>query len=324
MLAGLGLISKLSTKGHGYRLSQSLVSSDFVYFKNIDERKFVEGRLFYDLKKVDYVVTGSSRMMQINSELMGAPILNLSVSGAAIEDYVAILIEAVAKMSPHTVYIGADPWLLNKHDNLNDFKSIEQLYFYWASYLDEKNTSALKPFFSHSQNANIGIDHTNAFQKLYTFTNLFDQRIPTNDEVESVDKKSYDGWHIYNESYSNNASDISLGFDNLLAYAMQPFDYDARAEDILVKLIRFLKIRGISVNLVLAPYHPDLFNRMKEEKLIFLQLETKFRAIAKKNKIKILGSYDPNVVKCFGTDFFDGSHPKASCMANIEFINREN
>ena len=70
----------------------------------MDDRKFIEGRLSFPLKSVNHIVVGSSRVMQINSEIIGEPILNLAVSGASIEDDIAISLEAVAKLNAKNVY----------------------------------------------------------------------------------------------------------------------------------------------------------------------------------------------------------------------------
>ena len=61
------------------------------------------------LKNAKIVVVGSSRLMQINSDIIGEPLINLTVSGATIEDDIAFALEASAKLNANHVYIAADP-----------------------------------------------------------------------------------------------------------------------------------------------------------------------------------------------------------------------
>ena len=73
----------------------------------------MEGRLYYPLSPVNSVVVGSSRVMQINSSVIGEDIQNFAVSSASIEDDIAFGLEALAKLNYENIYISADPWILN-------------------------------------------------------------------------------------------------------------------------------------------------------------------------------------------------------------------
>ena len=56
---------------------------------------------------------------------------------------------------------------------------------------------------------------------------------------------------------------------------------------------------------------------MKKEKKSFIKIENKFRGLANKLNIQIIGSYDPVKVGCTNIDFYDGMHPKNECMKRI-------
>jgi hypothetical protein len=56
---------------------------------------------------------------------------------------------------------------------------------------------------------------------------------------------------------------------------------------------------------------------MNKEKRIFLKIEDQFRKIAKQNNIQLIGSYDPKRVGCNESEFYDGMHPKESCMKKV-------
>ena len=56
---------------------------------------------------------------------------------------------------------------------------------------------------------------------------------------------------------------------------------------------------------------------MQAERPIFLELESWFREFANENEIQIIGSYDGGRVGCSGDEFYDGMHPKSSCMVKL-------
>ena len=121
------------------RLARELSSSDFVYFQNMDERKFNFVRLGGQLKPVKTLILGSSRVMQVDSLMLNEPILNLSVSGASIEDHIAFSAEAIAQYKPNRIIIGLDPWLLNRLAIHDGWKSINSLYAYWQANIRKDN-----------------------------------------------------------------------------------------------------------------------------------------------------------------------------------------
>jgi hypothetical protein len=103
IIYAFGYASKHASVGAEYRLAYELSNNDYVYFENLDERKFVEGRLYYPLSPINTVVVGSSRVMQIDSDMVGENIQSLTVSGASIEDDIAFGLEALAKLDYNNI-----------------------------------------------------------------------------------------------------------------------------------------------------------------------------------------------------------------------------
>ena len=56
---------------------------------------------------------------------------------------------------------------------------------------------------------------------------------------------------------------------------------------------------------------------MKTKKHIFLEIEKRFRQFSKEHNIEIIGSYDPVQIGCDENEFYDGMHPKSSCMTAV-------
>jgi len=312
----LGFIPKYLMGAYEYKLAALLAKNKFVYYQNMDDRKFIEGRLMFDLGNFDHVLVGSSRIMQINSQMMGAPILNLGVSGASIEDDIAFLLEAVAKLSPKSVFISADPWLLNKFDGQDRYKSTDELYAYWLEKL-ENGDQYMQPFYSgdslYAKSKRTTLNWHDVILNIRPDRNI----VPIDGSMEAYSKKAYDGHHIYSQEYRKKRLLRTEEILSYVDYSMKPFFYESISEERLKALIKYLKIHGVHFTFILSPYHPKVYSFMKSERPIFLELEKRFRQIASDSNVSIIGSYDPHMVGCFANEFYDGMHPDEDCMFKI-------
>jgi peptidoglycan/LPS O-acetylase OafA/YrhL len=316
LIYAFGYATKQAYVGGEYRLAYDLSNSNYVYFENLDERKFIEGRLIYPLSPVDTVVVGSSRVMQINSSVIGDEIQSFTVSGASVEDDIAFGLEALAKLHYENIYISADPWLLNRNDGQNRYQSVEDLYSYWATRM--RASSSPKPLLNNDSRDVSNSSNKNYFRTLRSLIAIDNRNnVPSHGEIEAIAKKAYDGSHIYNEGYAKSSNEnISTGFRVLLNYAMDDFEYDDAISN-FESFVSYLKKNGVNVTLVLSPYHPKLYQLMQAEKPIFLEIESWFRDFSNENGIQIIGSYDGRRVGCGENEFYDGMHPKGSCMVKL-------
>ena len=316
LIFALGHASKQAAIGGEYKLARQLSQNDFVYFESLDERRFMEGRLFYSLEPVNSVVVGSSRVMQINSRTIGENIQSFTVSGASIEDDIAFGLEAFAKLNYQNIYISADPWLINQHDGQNRYQSVNEMYEYWLNHM-QLNLPPMQ-FLDSRLRESEDFSVSNTFNSLRSSFQLGDKyKIPTNGEVEAYVKKAYDGSHIYNEQYVNQSNNVQLEVAGLFSYAMDAFEYDSESIENLESLVSYLKANGVTVTLILSPYHPQVYQIMANQKPIFLEIENWYQEFAQRNGIHIIGSYDGNIVGCSENEFYDGMHPKNSCMQKL-------
>ncbi len=307
----IGYFSKIAVKGYEYDLAKTLSKNDYIYFQNMDERKFINGRLMYDLKDVNIIVVGSSRVMQINSSIFNEPIYNLSISLSSIKDNFAVSLEAAAKISPKYVFVSADPWLLDKHYSAT-FSKEDKLFLYWKDRI--KNNNEMIPYFSNKKNVYKHHFLSNPLRNLRDIAYRTKIATPKSANAEIYDKKTHDGFHIYNLDTEKKSIDDS----SLRRYDfMKNFIYNHDAENILHDLIFYFKNNNIKIILLLTPYHPDQYNIMRKEKNSIIDIENNFKRIAKKNKIKIVGSYNPFKVGCYKDEFYDSAHPKHKCMSKI-------
>ena len=316
---GIGYASKKVAHTSSHEMARLLSENQFIYWENIDERKFMEGRLIYPLRPVDTVVVGSSRVMQINSRIMGHDIQNLAVSGASIEDDISLGLEALAKLNYQNIYISADPWLINLHDGQERYQSINELYDYWINRM--YGNQPLSQFLDIELNKKINETPETLLRSLRKFLLLNKRTIPVDESIEAYAKKAYDGFNIYNDTYVNRTPELIVsGFNSNLNFGMEDFEYDTQAIKHLEAFVAYLQRNGVSVNFILSPYHPEVYRKMVEEKPIFLEIEDWYRTFAQKNNIRVIGSYDAISLGFTSNDFYDGMHPKTSCMQKL-FLN---
>ena len=315
VIGALGYATELATLDKEGWLAFKLSEAKYVYFENIDERKFIRGRLRYKLSEADAIIMGSSRIMQIGSQVLGRPTLNLSVSGASVEDHIAFVPEAIKKVNASVLYLGADSWLFNNASGQERWKSVDDMYAYWNEVIDRGESLAAARRYMETR----GTEPPNLSwaQTLYLAVNL--SAITTeNGDKESVAKKAYDGHHIYDDIYAEKSPpDIKNGFAALLRYSMMPYSYDGTKRQKYIGLIHFVQQSGVRVVVVLSPYHPHLYETIEREKPVFIEAENEFRKIAAEMNVPIIGSYNPALVGCDITEFYDGMHPKESCMKKV-------
>jgi peptidoglycan/LPS O-acetylase OafA/YrhL len=305
------LFDSSSKFGVEARIAKQLSTGTAVYSADMDERKFVTFRIQFENLSVDSVVLGSSRVMQIGEHNYRGKIINFGVSGASIEDDIAIAGMAIKKFQPSTIFIGADPWLFNSKSGQVRWKAINNEYISALSSLKLSATSIANFADDYSQSGFFVIA-----SKIYDAINLQEFNA-VNDIPESRDKIRRDGSRVYSLANANkNQKEISAGFNDLLNYAMTDYDYSKKSQEIFGRFIDAYS-KNHKVVLVLSPYHPDLYERMKIERPIYLEIESSFKDFSKLHGIEIIGSYNPHVVGCTSKDFYDGMHPNDVCMGKV-------
>ncbi len=308
-LAAFGVVTKQATKGFEGALARSLAQSEYVYYGNLDDRKFTAARLVVETRQPKIIVMGSSRLMQAGNQTFGDEVLNLSVSGAAVEDMIALVGEATAKFDVAKVYLAADPWLFNQNSTQDEWKSIAALYENWAAQMQNAAAGKPVPFLT---DADIDQKGLNAVFAGLNFAALS----TSNMAHEALAKRSSDGVMIYDQSFVNKTpTQIEAGFDHLLKYQIATYQHSSEYKDKYISLIKYLKRNDIEVSIVLSPYHPGLFARITQEMPLYAVLEDEIRQLGKALNVPVLGSYDPALVGCGQGEFYDGMHPKPSCMA---------
>lgn len=300
-------------------LARILTKHRAVYASNMNERKFIKYRIQYEDLTPNSIVVGSSRIMQIGEHNLKDKVLNLGVSGSSVEDDIAITDMALKKFSPRTLFVSVDPWLFNSESGQNRWKSLEAEYHQAISVIKstpniEKTRTELSTNDSgdfNKRNLSMMVD------SIYRAVNISKYHSEDDNPTSTKNKIRRDGSLVYNMVYSEKSQkEIERGFVGLLNYAMGTYKFSQESYDDFENFLAHYRNK-VNIVLILSPYHPKLYNLMKSNKKIFINIEEQFRELATRLEIKIIGSYDPSRVNCSEVDFYDGMHPRGGCMERV-------
>ena len=309
----------------GYESKMVQIIRDGNYVTNIDnynERIFQE-EIIKNMNSVpETIVLGASRSVMINGLLLeNTYFFNNSVSGASIEDYIAIyqIYKEYNKISK-TVIIDIEPYLFNKHNNQNRWVSLQKYYndFYKITNSKSANNSKLNKYkelisFSYFQSS------LSKIPKVISGNNMPKE---TNIKFNNTNTKLTDGTIVYGKSYRNaSQNNIEIKVNSFLAknlYSIERFkkiDKDIWTK--FEKLILDMKKNNIKINFFLCPYHPKVYNRIKTNYPMVLETEDLIIKFAKRNGIRIYGTFNPVQIGFDKTYFYDAMHCKPKGIKKI-------
>lgn len=300
---------------------------NIVGMNNYDERIFQEKIIEKSKKCPDTIILGSSRIMTLSSDAIEIEnYWNHGMSGAGLFDYIGILgiYKKYGKM-PKKIIIGVDPWILNDENGDTRYQSI-------MLYINE-----FKMLFNNKDKASFKIpsfDKELQLLSLSYFQSSIEFIIKTSngkrcDYYGTLEKDGHENRIRYIDGsieYEKNIREISVEKVNNLAksyiageiYQIENYKELSKKNSLMFeKMVEYLQENGIQICFYLSPYHPLVYNYLKENKdyQMVLQAEDYFRDIAKKRKIQVYGSYDPFLLECEENDFQDGMHLKRSSMS---------
>ena len=295
-------------------MAKLLVNNNAVYSTKMDERKFIKNRIIYENLKPKVLVIGSSRIMQISNDNFNKQTLNLGVSGASVEDHIAITLLALEKFNVDTILLGADPWLFNDLANQLRWKSISEEYKNSLKSIQFKSKDY--NIIENKNHREIYFFHERFLEKLYSFLNIrkLDLTLKEN-QINNLTKPVIlrDGKRVYaSKTFKEKIK------ANVIEYSMYQYKFSDEYYEIYKSFIEHLtNVHNKEVILVLPPYYLPSYKLTIQEKPFYLDLENKFKELSKATNIKIIGSYDASLVPCDDNEFYDDKHPKDSCMKKI-------
>lgn len=303
--------------------------------ERLTQRYYIEG----DKKPKDIIVLGSSRALQINANILNNErFFNHSVSGATLEDFFAVWGMYEEKNSfPNTVILGLDPWILNKNNGQDRWKSISA---YNYVFMDSVKVRKEHNEFFYSLNHKIfQIKKMLSIVSPSYFQTATHYLIKNTSEMNRADKVIGD---YYPTRLTNLNTDIkladgtmspgeggvseSLKYDaktyisNDQVYSLGKFyELNRSSQQDFEKFVDHLYKRNINVVFFLTPYHPYVYNYfMNSTKYCMVaESESYFRMIGNQKHIPVIGSYDPMKCGLVEEDFCDGMHPNRRAVNKL-------
>ena len=291
--------------------------------KDYDQRIFQE-LIIKNLKvKSDVIVIGSSRSMQLRKRFFlkdEINFFNYSVSGASLEDYIAIIgtYEMMHRYIPSTIILGIDPWIFNKNNGRNSWKSLKKYYDYEINkfYKKQKNNTPITINTTKWKQL-INYDYTiSNIKSLRNLTKNNKKMFYITDTIDIDDSiKENDGsiHYPYAIRYikTENAKRAAISSTKGNVFSLENYK---KLSNLLLfeEFIKYLKSKNIKIIFFLPPYNPISYDILiKNPKYsIINDVEKYLIDFAEKNNIEIKGSYNPHIYNFKYTDFSDGMHGK--------------
>jgi hypothetical protein len=275
------------------------------------------------------VILGSSRIMQIGSKFAeNGKLVNSGVSGASLEDYLALYYLYEKKGCPiKKITLGLDPWILNENNGQIRWKTLAQECSEFVKKISH-NTDSIIPISTTSKYARYGELLSLSYFKT-SLSYLFKSK---NNVYKSVKSNMNDEF--------TKLKDGSIEYDKLTRSAT-PYEIQSRADIFtiadpvyslgnytefskkyqlwLTRFVEYLQGKGIKVEFFLSPFHPTVYKYFLNKKYYHIVFDTEkyYRSFATNHHIKVVGSFDPSKYNLDNNIFIDGLHISEKGIAII-------
>ena len=272
-------------------------------------------------------VIGSSHIMQISSlrkeRLLSdncPSLINLGVSGASLEDYLA-LSEAILRNEkpPKVIVFGIDPWSLNFNRD-SRWVRYKQNFFNIKSKLEgeyhDDNSSSTLALMRNLINREYllrSVQLIRSERRPIKNVQEFDHQVGLDDPVLLPD-----GSLIYSGKYMRNA--FASKISGIHGFGIRgPRWVTEKAVELFIRLVNHLQQQKFKIIFVLVPYHPAVWNIAEHSAVTAINVvESKVHEIARSTGVQVVGSYNPSNIGCTADEFFDAVHGKTICLTKLE------
>lgn len=317
------------TKDYERKMADALISGDYVTTlenTNYDDRTLQKFMIQSLKNKKDIGVIGSSRVMQISSEMFpGKTLLNNGVSAAFLEDYISLYeIYRERQVLPSIIIIGVDPWIFDKNNGSVQWQQFGQYYLKFIS-SSSRNLFDLKvrpqdyisyqiqqlASFSYFQ---AGIQflwskHSRLFSKKQWFS-LTRQKYNEKETILADGSRTWrkDHREAPLEEVRKKIRDDIATEDSINFFRFVELDKGLKLN--FIKLIQLMRGEGVEIILYLPPYHPlayDFYIHSNKFKVIE-DVENFLRNVSEIYGLTLVGSYNPYQLFIPESSFEDSIH----------------
>jgi hypothetical protein len=291
---------------------------------NFDHRLLQKYYFEGSLAQKDVVVFGSSRGMLLSNKMFPAKsFYNASIAGTSIEDYLGVYQLMVDQnVLPKTLILEISPWVFNPNNEQTRWKSLGREYLEaltrlslpqdlstWASSLDLQKYGAL-----------LSLAY---LQESVRWLSIPADFYATESENTGEAMKLSDGSREYDaKSEALSPDDVrAIVLDSLNEpYSLTDFhELDPQISKVFERFIASVQSDGIRIIILLVPYQPDYYQTLVSNPKyeIIREVEKYLKGFATSHGIAVWGSYDPSVIGCNVAEYYDGLHPRTSCMLKL-------
>lgn len=278
--------------------------------QDYDDRILTKHRLNHATVNPKTIAIGSSRTMLVTKNMFSEkfiPFKNYAVSGASIEDYMAITQIYLDKFNkfPENIIIGVDPWIFNFYNGQTRFVSIYDEYQKMLEKLAIKskdNKNKIFKNFLYLFSLEYAIKNYNNMDLNFYISNT----IQIDDFVIDTDGARYNKIRSLNPKKVKHEA---VAYTKGGVYSLENFKNINK--EVFEKFIIFLQENGTNVYIYLPPYHPYVYDFLSQNAKykIINDIEKYLIEFAKDKNIKLFGSYNPHILNLDDSYFIDGMHP---------------
>jgi hypothetical protein len=277
---------------------------------------------------VQCAVIGSSHITQISSTRQvrslsnNCPsLINLGVSGASLEDYLA-LSEIIFRNErpPRVIVFGIDPWSLNFNRDSRWIRYKQDFFKMQAKLEEEHHSDNFSSIFARLRNLINREYLQRSLQLILSERKQSIKNAPEFDHSVGLDDPVLlpDGSFIRSNKHNQNTlASVTYDFRNFRMRGSQWVT--EKAVELFTRLVKYLQQQKFKIIFVLVPYNPALWNITDQTPITAIQaVESKVHKIARSTGVQVVGSYNPSKIGCTAGEFFDAVHAKTSCVAKLE------
>jgi len=318
-----GDAARLFDAGYEGKMAEIVIRNSYVTnISNYDERAFQHESITRMKNTPNTVVIGSSRTMLITTDYFPSETLfNNSVSGASIEDLIAIYqMYKERNYFPKKIIIGIDPWTFNENNGQSRWKSVES---YYLQFHDKTLTTSIanNRFQKYEQLLSLSYFQP-SIKNIFKKISRTSDPVPTKEKYNTTGTKLTDGSLVYGVDYRNASQDeINRKIANYTIgniYSIEKFDeISKKIWKEFQEMISDMKNHSISIELFLAPYAPSVYNTISKKYPMVLETEKVIREYSQLENINIYGSFNPFELNMNESNFYDGMHCREKGIATI-------